>query len=128
MYTPQLIDHFINPRNAGVIEDADGIGTIGDPECGDFIRIHIRVRENRLQGVTFEACGCPASIATTSVLTVLALGTTLKEALSIAESDVVEALGGLPEAKIHCSNLGTAALRQAIACHLQQKKSNFRYL
>ncbi len=128
MYTPQLIDHFQNPRNAGVIAEPDGVGTIGDPECGDFIRIYITVDNNCLSSVAFEACGCPASIATTSVLTELALGKTLKEALNIDELEVVEALGGLPEAKIHCSNLGTGALNQAIMFYLQSGKKRFNYL
>ncbi len=128
MYTPQLIDHFSNPRNVGSLSDADGVGVIGDPDCGDFVRIYIEVKDNYLHNVLFEACGCPASIATTSVLTELALGKTLKEALSISEMDVVDALGGLPETKIHCSNLGTAALQQAITFFLQQKKTRFNYL
>ncbi len=127
MYTPQLIDHFTNPRNVGTITDADGVGTVGDPDCGDFIRIYIRVQANHLKELAFEACGCPASIATTSVLTELAVGKTLKEALSINGMDVVKALGGLPDPKIHCSNLGTAALQQAIVYYLQQKKTRFNY-
>ncbi|MBW6463532.1 MAG: iron-sulfur cluster assembly scaffold protein [Firmicutes bacterium] len=113
MYTEQLIDHFNNPRNVGCFPDADGIGTIGDPDCGDFIRIYIRVKNNRISEIVFEACGCPASIATTSVLTVLAEDKTLDQAFSISEMDIVRALGGLPDPKIHCSNLGAAALRQA---------------
>jgi len=120
MYTQNLIDHFQNPRNVGCLEDADGVGTVGDPECGDFIRIYIRVKNNRLKEVLFEACGCPASIATTSVLTELALDKSLDQAFIISEMDVVRALGGLPDPKIHCSNLGAAALRQAI---LYYKKS-----
>ncbi|MGM0652502.1 MAG: iron-sulfur cluster assembly scaffold protein [Bacillota bacterium] len=128
MYTQQLIDHFRNPRNVGAISEPDGVGTIGDPECGDYIRIYISVEKNRLRKVSFEACGCPASIATTSVLTELAQGKTLKEALNIDEMDVVEALGGLPEAKIHCSNLGTGALNQAIMFYLQNGKKRFNYL
>lgn len=127
MYTDLVIDHFLNPRNAGIIADADGTATIGDPDCGDFVRIYIRVRANRLQKVSFEICGCPASIATASVLTEMATGRTLKEALSISEDDVVKALAGLPDHKIHCSNLGVAALRQAISDYLQHKNSLDRY-
>ncbi|HED24221.1 MAG TPA: iron-sulfur cluster assembly scaffold protein [Firmicutes bacterium] len=122
MYTANLIDHFTNPRNAGIIPDADGIGTIGDPDCGDFIRIYIRVKNDRLEEVSFEVCGCPASIATTSILTELARGKTINEALAIDENDVLEAIGGLPQAKVHCSNLGPAALKQAILFYLQNKK------
>lgn len=123
MYSSKVIDHFSNPRNAGCLPDADGVGTIGDPDCGDFVRIYIRVRANRLREVTFEICGCPASIATTSVLTEMASGKTLDEAVSIAEKDVVDALAGLPEAKVHCSNLGVAALRLAIIDYLQKQKT-----
>ncbi len=123
MYTAKLIDHFNNPRNTGIIPDADSIGTIGDPECGDYIRIYIKVRAYRLQEVTFEVCGCPAAIATTSILTEIATGKSLIEAMVIDEMDVVKALGGLPDPKIHCSNLGTAALRQAIIGYLQSQKT-----
>ncbi len=126
-YTPEVIDHFSNPRNVGVIEDADGIGTIGDPDCGDFVRIYLRIRADHIREIAFEACGCPASIATTSALTELAEGKSINEALAIRESDVLEALGGLPEAKVHCSNLGTAALQQAIVYFLQQKKNRGGY-
>ncbi len=131
MYTAQVIDHFTNPRNVGTIAGADGIGNVGDPDCGDFVRIYIRVRANRLREIAFEICGCPASIATTSVLTEMAVGKTLDEAVAIAETDVLSLLGGLPDAKAHCSNLGTAALRRAIADYLQRnkrKKANYRDL
>ena len=123
MYTRQLIDHFNNPRNTGIIPDADGIGTIGDPECGDFIRVYIKVRAYRLKEVTFEVCGCPAAIATTSALTEIVTGKTLVEAMVINEADVVKALGGLPDPKIHCSNLGTVALRQAILHYFETQQS-----
>lgn len=127
-YTLQLLDHFQNPRNAGVISDADGVGTIGDPDCGDYVRIYIRVKKERLNDISYEVCGCPASIATTSVLTELAKGKTLEEALLIDEMDIVKALGDLPASKVHCSNLGTAALFQAIAHYRQrQKQQPFRH-
>ncbi len=126
MYTAQLIEHFTSPRNAGKIVDADGVGTVGDPDCGDYVRLYIRVRANRLRKVAFEIRGCPASIATTSILTELAGGKTLDEALAITDADVLGALGGLPEAKVHCSNLGTAALRLAVVDYLQRCKKNAR--
>ncbi len=122
MYTEQVIDHFNNPRNVGAIEDADGVGTVGDPECGDFVRIYIKVENYRLDKVLFEACGCPASIATASVLTELAQGMALMEAYAINDLEIVRALGGLPDPKVHCSNLGASALRQAIV-NYQQKLS-----
>lgn len=122
MYTSVVIDHFQNPRNVGIIPGADGIGTVGDPDCGDFVRIYIRVRADRLREVSFEICGCPASIATSSVLTEMATGKSLREAIAITEDDVLRALSGLPESKVHCSNIGVAALRQAIVDYLQKHK------
>jgi nitrogen fixation protein NifU and related proteins len=104
------------------------VGTVGEPDCGDYIRIFIVVKDDRLIRVNFEACGCPASIATTSVLTEIAMGKTINEALAITESEILEALGGLPEEKVHCSNLGNAALKQAILYYLQNRNSfEFRY-
>ncbi|MGI5875276.1 MAG: iron-sulfur cluster assembly scaffold protein [Dethiobacteria bacterium] len=114
MYTDLVIDHFINPRNAGQIERPDGVGTVGDPSCGDYLRIYIRVKGNRISEIKFEIFGCPAAIATSSMLTELAKGKDLDEALKITDMDVVKALGGLPNPKIHCSNLGASALHQAI--------------
>lgn len=123
MYSRQVIEHFNNPRNTGVIPDADGVGTIGDPDCGDFVRIFITVRANRLRSVSYEICGCPASIATTSVITEVVTGKTLDEAIAVKEMDIVKILGGLPAEKIHCSNLGLAALRCAITNYLQKCKN-----
>ncbi len=114
MYTALVMKHFLNPKNAGKIAKPDGVGTTGDPNCGDYLRIYICVEEDRISDIKFEVYGCPAAIATSSVLTERAKGKTLEEALSITEADVSRALGGLPEPKEHCSNLGTAALRQAI--------------
>jgi len=122
MYTARVIDHFQNPRNVGIIPDADGVGTVGDPDCGDFVRIYIRVRADRIKEISFEICGCPASIATASVLTEMADGRSLRDAVAITEDDVVRALSGLPESKVHCSNIGVAALRQAVVDYLQKHK------
>jgi nitrogen fixation protein NifU and related proteins len=122
MYTQKLIDHFSNPRNVGPIDDADGIGTMGDPACGDYLSIFIKVKEGRLSEVKFAVFGCPAAIATTSVLTEIALGKTLEEALDITDQDIIEALGGLPDPKMHCSNLGTEALFQAVLDYLSKWK------
>ncbi len=115
MYTEKLIEHFQNPKNVGEIEDADGVGTVGDPACGDFLRIFIKVRSGRLSEVKFMVYGCPAAIATTSVLTEIAVGKTIDEALKITDVDIAVALGGLPDPKMHCSNLGVLALYRAIA-------------
>lgn len=114
MYGELLLDHFINPRNVGVIKDADGIGTIGDPDCGDYLCIYIKVKDNRLTDVKFQVYGCPAAIATSSILTEMAKGKTLEEGLKITDADVAAAIGGLPEVKLHCSNLGASALHEAI--------------
>lgn len=123
MYTDKLIEHFKNPRNVGEITDADGVGTIGDPDCGDFLSIFIKVTEELLSEVKFVVYGCPAAIATTSVLTEIAVGKTIAEALEITDQDIAAALGGLPDPKMHCSNLGTAALYQAVLDYLQKRKS-----
>ena len=114
MYTKEVIKHFLKPQNAGKMEDADAEGTIGDPNCGDSLIIYIKVREGIISDISFMVFGCPASIATSSMITVLAKGKTLEEALLITDDDVVNALGGLTEEKQHCSNLGVDALRLAI--------------
>ncbi|NLA12420.1 MAG: iron-sulfur cluster assembly scaffold protein [Firmicutes bacterium] len=120
-YTEKLIEHFQNPRNVGRIPRPDGVGVIGDPSCGDYLRIYIKVKDDRLFRIKFEVYGCPAAIATTSILTEMALGRTLEEAQKIRPQDVAGALGGLSAVKMHCSNLGTAALYQAIALYQQQR-------
>lgn len=125
MYTDKVIEHFLNPRNVGRIADPDGVGTLGDPSCGDYLRIYIKVNDNRIVDIKFEIFGCPAAIATSSVLTELAKGKTLEEALEITDLEIVRALGGLPDPKIHCSNLGAAALHRAILDYsVRSQKSN----
>ncbi|MBC7340123.1 MAG: iron-sulfur cluster assembly scaffold protein [Firmicutes bacterium] len=120
MYAEKVIDHFLNPRNVGCIPEADGVGTLGDPSCGDYLRIYIKVRDGRLDDVKFEVFGCPAAIATSSILTEMVKGKTLEEALQVTDQDVAAELGGLPEWKLHCSNLGAEALHQAIRDYLFQ--------
>lgn len=120
MYNNKVIEHFLNPRNAGYIPDPDGVGTVGDPSCGDYLRIYIKVKDNRISDIKFEIFGCPAAIATSSVLTELAKGKTLNEALKITDVDVIRALGGLPDPKIHCSNLGAGALHHAIEDYIKR--------
>jgi len=114
LFTDQVIDHFSNPRNVGIMEDADAKGTGGDPICGDFLTIYIRVRENVIKDISFLVQGCIAAIATSSMTTELAKGKTLEEALKISNQMIADALGGLPEEKMHCSVLGAAALTNAI--------------
>lgn len=114
LFTDQVIDHFSNPRNIGVMEDADAEGSGGDPRCGDFLTIYIKVHENVIKDISFLVQGCIAAIATSSMTTELAKGKTLTEASKITAEDIAEALGGLPEAKMHCSVLGATALNNAI--------------
>lgn len=113
-YTDIVIDHFMCPRNIGLIKDINAEGTSGDVSCGDSLNIYIRVENDTIEDISFLVYGCPASIATSSMTTELAKGKTLEEALLITEEDIIKALGGLPESKKHCSNLGVKALRNAI--------------
>ena len=113
-YTDTVIEHFMCPRNVGIIKDANGEGIIGDPGCGDSLCIYIKVKNNIIDDISFLVFGCPASIATSSMTTELVKGKTIEQALKLTEDDIVNALGGLPENKKHCSNLGVKALRKAI--------------
>ena len=115
LFTDEVIDHFSNPRNVGEMEDANGIGDAGDPSCGDTMRLYIKVEENVITGVSFKICGCVAALASASVTTVLVKGKTIDEALMITNKDISEALGGLPEQKLHCSVLGEEAIRNAVS-------------
>jgi nitrogen fixation NifU-like protein len=114
MYSEKVLDHFRNPRNVGEIEDADGVGTVGNPVCGDMMSIYIKVENDRIKDIKFKTFGCGAAIATTSMTTELAKGKTLDEALKITREDVADELGGLPPVKMHCSNLAADALHEAI--------------
>ncbi|MFW6129081.1 MAG: Fe-S cluster assembly scaffold protein NifU [Candidatus Aminicenantaceae bacterium] len=113
-YTDKVMDHFQNPRNVGVIEDADGIGKIGSPVCGDVLEFYIKVKDNRIEDVKFRTLGCGAAIAVSSMISEMAKGKPLDDVLNITNMDVAEELGGLPEKKLHCSNLGADALHEAI--------------
>lgn len=114
MYSDKVMDHFANPRNVGVIKDADGVGEVGNPVCGDMMTFYIKVKENRLTDVKFQTFGCGAAIAVSSMVSEMATGKTLDEAMTITNQDVAEELGGLPGNKMHCSNLGADALHKAI--------------
>ncbi len=114
MYSEKVLDHFRNPRNVGELEDADGVGTVGNPVCGDMMSIYIKVKEDKIEDIKFRTFGCGAAIATTSMTTELAKGKTLDEALKITRQDVADELGGLPPVKMHCSNLAADALHEAI--------------
>ena len=114
MYTEKVMEHFKNPRNVGEIPDADGVGTVGNPVCGDLMTIYIKVKDNRLVDIKFKTFGCGSAIATSSMITELAKGKTLEEGLKITRANVADELGGLPAVKMHCSNLAADALHAAI--------------
>ena len=122
MYSQKVMDHFKNPRNMGEIEDADGVGTVGNPVCGDLMTITIKVKDNLLEDVKFKTFGCGAAIATSSMITEMAKGKPLDEAMKITRKDVADSLNGLPPVKMHCSNLAADALKAAIEdYHTKQK-------
>ena len=112
----------MNPRNVGEIEDADGIGEVGNPVCGDMMTFYIKVDDGRLSDVKFKTFGCGAAIAVSSMVSEMAIGKTIEEALKITREDVAEELGGLPKQKMHCSNLGADALHKAIQDYLSKQK------
>ncbi len=114
MYSEKVMDHFMNPRNVGEMEDADGVGEVGNPTCGDLMKISIKVENDVLTDIKFQTFGCGAAIATSSMITELAKGKTLDEALEITRDDVALELDGLPPIKLHCSNLAADALKAAI--------------
>jgi nitrogen fixation NifU-like protein len=122
MYTEKVMDHFKNPRNMGEIPDADGVGTVGNPVCGDLMTFYIKVKDNRIEDVKFKTYGCGAAIATSSMTTELAKGKTLEEAMKLTRGSVAESLGGLPPVKMHCSNLAADALHAAIEDYQKKQK------
>ncbi len=113
-YSEKVMDHFANPRNVGEITDADGVGEVGNPVCGDMMTFYIKVKDNKLDDVKFKTFGCGAAIAVSSMVAEMAKGRTLDEAMQLTNEQVAEALGGLPPNKMHCSNLGADALHKAI--------------
>ncbi|MFH0849149.1 MAG: Fe-S cluster assembly scaffold protein NifU [archaeon] len=123
MYTEKVMEHFRNPRNVGEIPDADGVGTVGNPVCGDLMTIYIRVKNNRIEDIKFKTFGCGAAVATSSMTTELAKGKTLDEARKISRDDVAKNLGGLPPVKMHCSNLASDALKAAIEDYEKKTKN-----
>ena len=114
MYTDKVMDHFSNPRNIGEIENADGVGEVGNPVCGDMMSFYISVKDNKIADIKFKTFGCVAAIAVSSMVTEMAMGKTLDEAKKITKQSVAESLDGLPKQKMHCSNLGADALAKAI--------------
>jgi nitrogen fixation protein NifU and related proteins len=120
-YTDKVIEHFTNPQNAYIMPDADAYGSIGDPACGDSLTFYLRIKDNQIEEISYLVLGCCASIATSSMTSIIAKGKTLEEALEITEDDVIKALDGLPENKVHCSNLGVSALRLAISNYYEKQ-------
>ena len=114
MYSEKVMDHFSNPRNVGEIENADGVGTVGNAKCGDIMRMYLEVENGVIKDVKFKTFGCGAAIATSSMATEMIKGKTLKEALKLTNKAVAEALDGLPEVKMHCSLLAEEAVKAAI--------------
>lgn len=121
MYTEKVMDHFTNPRNAGDLPEADGIGEVGNPVCGDMMTFYIKVQDNKISDVRFKTFGCVAAISVSSMVSEMAIGKTLKEARLITNKSVAEALDGLPKEKLHCSNLGAEALAKAITDYEEKK-------
>lgn len=121
MYTEKVMELFMNPKNVGRIEDADGIGEVGNPKCGDVMKIYIKVKDGIIEDIKFETFGCAAAIATSSMVTEMVKGKTLEEALKVTNKDVAEALGGLPPQKIHCSLLAEEGIKAAIEDYYKRK-------
>ena len=113
-YNERVLEHFREPRNVGVIDDADGVGQLGDASCGDVFVMYIKVEDEHLVDIKYRVQGCGAAIAVCSMVSELALGKTIEEALHLTDAEIAEALGGLPEEKLHCSNLGATVLHLAI--------------
>lgn len=122
MYSKKLMTHFRKPHNMGKIKNPDGIGEVGNPTCGDIMRIYIKVKDDKISNIKFETLGCPAAIGTSSMVTDLAKGKTLDKASKITNKDVAKSLGGLPKIKMHCSNLAADALTEAIKNYNNKQK------
>jgi nitrogen fixation NifU-like protein len=121
-YNPLVMDHFTHPRNMGEMDDPDGVGEATNPVCGDTLRLFIKVSDNRIVDVRFLTFGCAAAIASSSITTEMIKGKTLDEVLGISDQDVVDALGGLPPAKLHCSILAEKALNAAVSDYRKRKE------
>jgi len=121
MYSEKVMEHFRNPKNMGEMKDADAMGTVGNPVCGDLMTIYIKVKNNRINDIKFKTFGCAAAIATSSMITEIAKGKTLDEATKITRDDVANELNGLPPIKMHCSNLAADALKEAVKNYYKNK-------
>ncbi len=122
VYSDRVMEHFMHPRNVGEIEKPDGVGEVGNPICGDMMTFYIKVKDNRLEDVKYKTFGCGAAIAVSSMVSEMAMGKTLDEAMKITPHSVADELEGLPKNKFHCSNLGAQALHKAIQNYLSKQK------
>lgn len=120
LYNPTVMDHFMNPRNMGDLKDADGIGEVGAAACGDIMKISLKIRDGKIQDARFKTFGCGSAIASSSMATELIKGRTIEEAMSFSNQEVVDALGGLPPVKIHCSVLAEEALKAALEDYVKR--------
>ena len=114
LYTETVMDHFTHPRNVGEIPDADGVGEVGNAKCGDIMKMYLKIKDDRIEDVKFETFGCGSAIASSSMATELIKGKTIEEALAVTNKQVVDALGGLPAYKLHCSVLAEESIRAAV--------------
>jgi len=120
IYSDKVMDHFSNPRNVGTLPDANGVGQVGNPVCGDMMTFYIKVKDGRLADIKFQTFGCGAAIAVSSMVSEMAMGKTLDEAMAISNEKVAEELGGLPKNKMHCSNLASDGLKSAILDYMKK--------
>jgi nitrogen fixation NifU-like protein len=120
MYSEKVMEHFMHPRNVGIIEDADGIGEVGNPICGDIMKMYVKIKDNVITDIKFQTFGCGSAIATSSMATEMIKGKTIEEALTLTNKAVAEALGGLPKVKMHCSVLAEEAVKAAIDDYLKK--------
>ncbi len=126
MYSEIVMDHFTNPRNVGVIENASGMGEVGNVKCGDIMRIYLKINEDEIiEDIKFKTFGCGSAVAASSIATEMVMGKTVKEALQLTNKQVVDALGGLPPVKIHCSVLAEQALKAAIYDYAQKTNKHY---
>ena len=123
LYTETVMDHFMNPRNVGTIEDADGVGEVGNAKCGDIMKIYLKISDDTISDVKFNTFGCGSAIASSSIATEMIKGKPIAEALALSNKDVVDALGGLPPEKIHCSVLAEEAVKLAIEDYRNRQSS-----
>lgn len=128
MYSDKVMDHFTNPRNVGVIENADGVGEVGNVKCGDIMKIYLKIEDEVIVDIKFKTFGCGSAIASSSISTEMIKGKTVEEALKVTNKDVVEALGGLPAVKIHCSVLAEEAIKSAIYDYSQKSGKEYEAL